>query len=87
MPGVGLMFRVVGLGSSGPEFKSRSAVELIPGGVNNHQVMLGDGPTSLISIRGTTYPLMYHPTCDKQTQQFVVGLGIKPRRDSSKVSA
>ena len=33
-PGVGLMVRVVGLGSEGPEYKSRSAVELIPGGVN-----------------------------------------------------
>ena len=35
MPGVGLMVKVVGLGSSSPEFKSRSAVELIPGGVNS----------------------------------------------------
>ena len=35
MPGVGLMVRVVGLGSKGPEFKSCSAVELIPGGVNS----------------------------------------------------
>ena len=35
MPGVGLMVRVVGLGSSDPEFKSHSAVELIPGGVNS----------------------------------------------------
>ena len=35
MPGVGLMVRVVGFGSSGPEFKSCSAVELIPGGVNS----------------------------------------------------
>ena len=34
MPGVGLMVRVVGFGSSGPEFKSHSDVELIPGGVN-----------------------------------------------------
>ena len=34
MPGVGLIVRVVGLGSKSPEFKSRSAVELIPGGVN-----------------------------------------------------
>ena len=31
MPGVGLMVRVVGLGSEDPEFKSHSAVELIPG--------------------------------------------------------
>ena len=35
MPGVGLMVRVVGFGSLGPEFKSCSAVELIPGGVNS----------------------------------------------------
>ena len=35
MPGVGLMVRVVGFGSEGPEFKSRSAVELIPSGVNS----------------------------------------------------
>ena len=28
MPGVGLMVRVVGLGSLGPEFTSHSAVEL-----------------------------------------------------------
>ena len=33
MPGVGLMARVVSLGSKGPEFKSCLAVELIPGGV------------------------------------------------------
>ena len=35
MPGVGLMVRVVGLRSLDPEFKSHSAVELIPGGVNS----------------------------------------------------
>ena len=34
-PGVCLMVRVVGLGSEGPEFKSRSVVELIPGGVES----------------------------------------------------
>ena len=34
MPGVGLMVRVVGLGSEDPEFKSRWAIELIPGGVD-----------------------------------------------------
>ena len=33
MPGVVLMVMVVGLGSQGPEFKSCSPVELIPGGV------------------------------------------------------
>ena len=35
MPGVGLMVRVASLGSEGPEFKSHSAVELIPGGVDS----------------------------------------------------
>ena len=35
MPGVGLMVRVVGLGSLDPEFKSPLAVELIPGGVDS----------------------------------------------------
>ena len=35
MPGVASMVRVVGLGSEDPEFKSHSAVELIPGGVNS----------------------------------------------------
>jgi len=35
IPDVGLMVGVVGLGSSHPEFKSRSAVELIPVGVNS----------------------------------------------------
>ena len=34
MLGVGLMFRVVGLGSYDPEFKPHSAVELITGGVD-----------------------------------------------------
>ena len=34
MPGVGLMVRVVGLGSEDPEFKSHEAVELITGGVD-----------------------------------------------------
>ena len=35
MPGVGLMVRVVGLGSEEPEFKYHLAVELIPGGVDS----------------------------------------------------
>ena len=35
MPGVCLMVRVAGFGSSGPEFKSHSSVELIPGGVDS----------------------------------------------------
>ena len=35
MTGVDLMVRVVGFGFKGPEFNSRSAVELLPGGVNS----------------------------------------------------
>ena len=35
MPGVGLMLRVVGLGTLDPEFKSLLVVELIPGGVDS----------------------------------------------------
>ena len=35
MPGVGFMVWVVGLGTSGPEFKSHSAAELLPGGVDS----------------------------------------------------
>ena len=35
MPGVGLMVRAAGSGSKDPEFKSHSAVELIPGGVDS----------------------------------------------------
>ena len=35
MSGVGLMVGVVGLVSLDPEFKSHSAVELIPGGVDS----------------------------------------------------
>ena len=32
---IGLMVRVVGLGSEDPEFKSHLSVELIPGGVDS----------------------------------------------------
>ena len=35
MSGVGLMVRVVGLGSLDPDFKSHLAVESIPGGVDS----------------------------------------------------
>ena len=35
MPGVGLMVRVAGLGSKGPEFKSCPVTELILGGVDS----------------------------------------------------
>ena len=52
MPGVGLMVRVVGLGSWCPEFKSCSAVELIPGGVDSacHLSEVGKMSTSLPGI-------------------------------------
>ena len=50
MPGVDLMLRVVGLGSQGPKFKSRSADELIPGGVNSacHPSEVGKMSASLL---------------------------------------
>ena len=50
MPGVGLMVRIAGFGSSGPEFKSRSAVELIPGRVNSacHPSEVGKMSTSML---------------------------------------
>ena len=35
VPGVGLMVQVVDLGSKDPKFKSHSAVELTPGGVDS----------------------------------------------------
>ena len=50
MLGVDLVVRVVGFGSLGAEFKSRSAVELIPGGVNSafHPSEVGKMRTSLL---------------------------------------
>ena len=50
MPGVGVMVRMVGLGSSGPEFKSPLAVELIPGGVDSarHPSEVGKMSVSLL---------------------------------------
>ena len=50
MPGLGLMVRVVGLGSEDPEFKSRSTVELIPGGVDSacHPSKVGKMSASLL---------------------------------------
>ena len=50
LAGVGLMVRVVGFGSEGPEFKSHSAVELIPGGVNStcHPCKVGKMSASLL---------------------------------------
>ena len=50
MPGVGLMVRVVGLESKGPEFKSCFVVELIPGGIDSacHPSEVGKMSTSLL---------------------------------------
>ena len=54
------MVRVVGLGSEGPEFKSRSAVELIPGGVNSacHPSEVGKMSASILvyCVRVVTHP-------------------------------
>ena len=60
MPGVSLMARVVGLGSEGPEFKSRSAVKLIPGGVDCHPSVVGKMSDSLLisCVRVVTRPGM-----------------------------
>ena len=50
VPGVGLIVRVAGLGSVGPEFKSHSAVELVPGGVDSacHPSEVSKASTSLL---------------------------------------
>ena len=52
MPGVGLMVRLFVLGSEGPEFKSRFAVELTPGGVDwaCHPSEVGEMSTSVLVI-------------------------------------
>ena len=44
------MVRVAGFGSEGPEFKSRKAVKLIPGGVNSacHPSEVGKMSASLL---------------------------------------
>ena len=56
------MVMVVGLGSSDPELKSRSAVELIPGGVNSdcHPSEVGKMSASLLvyCVRVATRPGM-----------------------------
>ena len=65
MPGVGLMVRVVVLVSLDPEFKSRSDVELIPGGVNLtcHPSEVGKMSASMlvhcvgVAIRPELYPI------------------------------
>ena len=60
MSGVGLMVRVVGMGSKDPEFKSHSAVELIPGGVDSacHPSEVGKMSASLLvsCVRVVTFP-------------------------------
>ena len=60
MPSVGLMVRVAGFESEGPEFKSRSAVELIVGGVNSacHPSEVGKMSASMLvyCVRVATRP-------------------------------
>ena len=60
MPGVSLTVKVVGLGSQHAEFKSHSAVELIPGGVDSacHPSEVGKMSASLLisCIRVVTHP-------------------------------
>ena len=54
------MVRVVGLGSSDPEFKSHSAVELIPGGVDSarHPSEVGKMSASMLAscVKVVTHP-------------------------------
>ena len=54
IPGVGLMVRVVGLGSKDPELKSHSAVELITDGVDSacHPSDVGRMSASLLVYCG-----------------------------------
>ena len=63
LPGVGLMVLVPGFGSSGPEFESRSAVELIPGGVNSacHLSEVGKISASMLvyCVGVATHPGLY----------------------------
>ena len=62
MPGVGLMVRVVSLGSKDPEFKSQLSVELIPGGVDSacHPSKVGKMSTSMLvsCVRVVTHPVL-----------------------------
>ena len=57
------MVRVAGFGSKGPEFKSHSAVELIPGGVNStcHPSEIGKMSASMLiyCVRVGTCPGLY----------------------------
>ena len=63
MPGVGLMVRVVGLGSSCPKFKFCLAVELIQGGVDSacHPSEVGKMSTSMLGscVGVATHPGLY----------------------------
>ena len=68
MAGVGLMVRVVGLGSYDPEFKSHLAVELIPGGVDPacHPSEVGEMSSSLLVypvLEWRLYPGLYWVWC------------------------
>ena len=60
MPGVGFMVWVVGLGSQDPEFKSPSAVEFIPGGVDSacHPSEVGKMSASMLvsCVEVATHP-------------------------------
>ena len=64
-PHVGLMVRVVGLGSEDPEFKSHLALELIPGGIDSacHPSEVGKMSASLlvscvgVATRPGLYPI------------------------------
>ena len=71
MPGVGLMIRVVGWGSQDPEFKSHSAVELIPGGVDSacHPSKVGrmSGSMLLSCVEVATHPGLFQKA--KETAQ------------------
>ena len=60
MPGVHFMVRMVGLGSSGPEFKSCFAVELIPGAVDSacHPSKVSKMSTSIL-LAGMIEPFEY----------------------------
>jgi len=57
------MFRVMGLGSEDPEFKSPFSVELIPGGADSacHPFEVGKMSASLLvsSVRVATRPGLY----------------------------
>ena len=79
MPGVGLIVRVVGLGSLDPEFKSYSAVELIPGGVDSacHPSEVGKMSASLLRIRA-------RPACDQPL--YSNGDRVAHRTDNSVVA-